>query len=456
MIDKILEQLSSTDPAERRDALESLYDVPCTDRILHAASGLLADPDRGVQEAASRLLIVASNESAATMTAAHICSDKITVRNLAGDTLVRMRGASVNALIPYVDHADKDVRKFAIDVLAQLPCDATVMSKIVEHLNDPDQNVISACVDAIGDLHCEEQASTLTSMFDKNEYLRPNLVSAASKLGQAVNIQFFVKALDDPDPVVQLSAAEALATRKDRSLLEVLFRKMNTVSEMAKPVILHSVVSLLESLNCPIALPTDLEGILFGMLDDADTSYVRAAVRGLKYYEGRKVIAYLVGHIGRSEAVDNVIFSVLKDRVPETFELISGTEEISDEKLPPIVRMTLSLIYDSGSTDPGFMHSKILEDIIQFINRSYPKLDADSKISVLSTLTNVGPSSSISTIRLALEDPETSVKTYALDLAGRIGPQFFLSELQRLSEDNDEDIRYAVAAMLSGTKPQQD
>ncbi|HEY9165608.1 MAG TPA: HEAT repeat domain-containing protein [Candidatus Kryptonia bacterium] len=456
MVEKLLEQLKNQDPSERRSALESLYDFSSDERVLKAAANLITDDDRGVREAASRLLVLCSNEQAAVLVAVHISSGNIAVRNLAGDSLVRMKAAAIPALIPYVDSSDKDLRKFAIDVLAQLPPSDTSVEKIAGHLEDSDQNVVGACIDALGALHSEKYIDALMEIYGKNESLRPNVVNALAVFSERVALEFLEKALDDADPVVQLAAAEALASRKDRGLLEVLIRKMNSVSDLAKPVVLHSVIQLLESINCPVALPSDLRNTLLGMLDDADASYVRAAVRGLKYFDDKETIESLVHHLGRFEIVDNAICTALKGRVEDTLKFICSAD-VPEDKYAPVLKLVLSLLYDSGSTDPAFTHSTIFSDAAEFIDGIFAKLNVDSKMAVLSTFTHLGPSSSTGIVRKALEDEESSVKTYALDLAARIGPHFFVEQLQRLTTDYDEDIRFAAASMLGvSDTPEED
>ena len=228
MIDELIEQLHTQDPSGKRNALEALYDYSEDDRVIEAAAYLLTDPDRGVREAASHVLVLCLNEKAASLTATHIQSMNIAVRNLAGDALVRMQSVAVNALLPYVDSADKDVRKFAIDILAQLPATPESVEKIAAHLRDTDQNVVCASVDALGALHASGHVGELLELYDEAEYARPNVVNAAAKIQGNADLQFFVKALSDQDPIVQLAAADALSTRKDRETMAILLEKLNS------------------------------------------------------------------------------------------------------------------------------------------------------------------------------------------------------------------------------------
>ena len=52
-------------------------------------------------------------------------------------------------------------------------------------------------------------------------------------------------------------------------------------------------------------------------------------------------------------------------------------------------------------------------------------------------------------VRAGLDDPETAVKSLSLDLAARIGPQFFGKELETLTGDYDQEIRSAAIILTT-------
>ncbi len=471
MIEQLIEKLHSPDPYEKRNALESLYDfvgsssdksssyreVPCGPGVVEAAANLLTDIDRGVREAASRLLVLCSSEEAASLTAAHILSMNISVRNLAGDTLVRMSKAAVPALIPYIDSADKDVRKFAIDLLAQLPASQAALLRIAAHLSDSNENIICACIDAIGDLRAENYLDQVMALFENTVYARPNIVNALAKFPDRIQLQYLENVLSDPDPVVQLAAAEALATQKNGDVMTVLLRKLDQVSDLAKPVVLHSLIVLLESDDFRGDIPSgefslqSLKEYLIKMLDDTDPAYVRAAVRGLRHFFDKNVLVILISHLGKIESVDNAISLILKDHTDEVFSIVLKSTD-SKENVTPLVRMIISLIQDIAEKGNIEVYLKKVEEIFDLISRRFADIDVDTKIAALSVCDGLGLPSSVKLVKAALGDEEFAVKSYALDLAAKIGPQSFAEELGKLAEDYNEEISDAAGGMLTTIK----
>ncbi len=447
MIDQLIQQLHTPDPSDRRYALEALYDHCCDDRVLEAAAFFLTDTDRGVREAASHILVLCSNDRAASLTAVHISSANIAVRNLAGDTLVRMARSAINAILPYIDSADKDIRKFSVDLIAQLPATPASVGKIADRLTDSDPNVGCAAIDALGAMHAGEHLPRILDLFDEVEYARPNVVNAASKFQEEAKSQFFFKALSDEDPVVQLEAAEALSARKDGGILEVLLSKLANVSELAKPVILHSIVVLLESTSYDGEVPGYLRPGLLAMLDDSDTTYVRAAVRGLGHFVDDEVLKAIISHAGKSESVDSAILAVLRNYPERAIPLaISHAKGTGDAAVPAM--LVISLIQNLQENDLIPPSAEVLDKAATFIARSFARLDVDMKLTALGMCGSFRTSSAVGLIKSGLHDPEPAIKGLALDLAAKIGPQFFIPELQALKGDYDEEVRLAAAALI--------
>lgn len=448
MIDELIEQLHTQDPSGKRNALEALYDYSEDDRVIEAAAYLLTDPDRGVREAASHVLVLCLNEKAASLTASHIQSMNIAVRNLAGDALVRMQGVAVNALLPYIDSADKDVRKFAIDILAQLPAAPESVEKIAAHLRDTDQNVVCASVDALGALHANQYVSELLELYDEAEYARPNIVSAAAKIQGDSDLKFFVKALSDNDPIVQLAAADALSSRKDRETTDILLEKLNQVSGLAKPVILHSLVVLFESADKSEKMPASLKPDLLDMLDDPDPTYVRAAVRGLACLVDDEVLAALISHIGKADSIDSAILPVLTAQAQKSVK-ITLTQALAADNPLPTIKMVVLLIQNLSDTGFGFPDNNETRAIAAFIGKHLSELDVETRIIALSKCFAYGNVWAQELVRASLADPETAVKMLAIELAAKLGPRLFEKELDMLTSDDDVEIRSAAIILVT-------
>ncbi|MGC8594377.1 MAG: hypothetical protein ACP5MI_02080 [Candidatus Kryptoniota bacterium] len=433
-------------PSEKRLALETLFDTPCDNQAIMNAALLFTDPDRGVREAAARLLVLCSNESAANVVAPYIESMNISVRNLAGDALIRMGINAVKPVLKYVDSLNKDVRKFAIDILAQLPASSEA-DKIARHLIDEDKNVICAAIDALGSLQATSYAKELIRLYSQYEFARPNIVHALSKLGNNVPVDFFLNSLSDEDPVVQLAAAEALSFRGDLNIVNLLIEKLETVSPLAKPVLLHSIIKVIES-SLPAQKPPDsLKPYLIEMLGDPDPLYIRAAIRGLKYSSDDDILKKIIGlYRLKNDSIDITIVDVLKEHPCSTGIIIN---EVKHGNIKPTkaISLILNLLRDDG-TWQAINESDLFNNLCSIIEKNYLDIETETRVAALEFCSRILSEESARIIRLALKDSEYIVRSYAIDIVREFDPEKFLFELKVLCDDYNEDIRDAATEMV--------
>ncbi len=117
MIDEIKKKLLSEDFQVRRGAIEELNPADVDDELLKTIIKLIEDDNQGVRDAVSHLLINASNEIICSEVVPYISSPNISVRNLAGEILLKKGVKAIPPMLDYLKKANDDDQKFIIDVL---------------------------------------------------------------------------------------------------------------------------------------------------------------------------------------------------------------------------------------------------------------------------------------------------------------------------------------------------
>lgn len=406
-------RIENADTFERLDALDALSMEADEHVRAQAASRLLADDDPGVREEAARLLEALATEEAAALIVPYIASDNITVRNLAGEVLVKIGAPAVPALVPALDDPHHDVRKFAIDVLALLPA-RQLAGQIAARLHDEDDNVAMAAVDALGDLGAVEYHDALRALYDRQPLARPSIVSALGAFGSEADLDFLEHALADEDPVVQYTAAEALAQQHDPEVLELLLRKIDQVNPMARSVVLHSIVGFYEANPDKAAMPALLKGYLFEMLDDFDRDYRCAAVRGLRTFLDGETVDQLMAHAGQDDTLDVEMFKTLA-AYPDIFHRIVENVEAERVVAPHAAGFVL-----------GFLAQQIIPEhdvaeVARFLVGRFDELDAETKVAAVGLCQSLGHPALHAVIRAGVADPDTEVSAFAADAAYTLG-----------------------------------
>lgn len=114
--------------------------------------------------------------------------------------------------------------------------DASVVSQLVEKLDDPDHDVREAAVDALGELGTDEAVETLVQrLHDDDEELSPQVARALRKARHPASVDVLVSRLEQADRETLTESARALGAIGDRRAVAPLRQLFNS-SDDAKVV----------------------------------------------------------------------------------------------------------------------------------------------------------------------------------------------------------------------------
>ncbi len=402
------EGLRHPDPSARLDALNELLATHTPAETISVAAYCLQDPDPGIREAAAEHLVAVGTEEAAQAVVPLIQHPELPVRNLAGEVLVRIGAPSIQALLPYVDIDDADARKFAIDVLAQLPA-YDVVDRIAAHLDDPDTNVRLAAIDALAALGATEYAPVLRERYRFYPAERPHILAALGAFRDARGLQLIEAALNDPDPVVQYAAAEALSRYPIPEVLHLLLRQVEQAPPEARPLVLHDLIEAYESATGPVPpLPDRLRPYLLEMLQEPDLSFKKAAVRGLRHMLDEATIEAMLEHAGQHDELDLALFEAISTH-PQAFACVARCAETGRMSLDAAAGFAIALLTH------GCLDDFQLPQAAQFLQAHFENLDAETKMAAITLALQLQHPAFFGLVQQGLHDPDPAVRHYADD-----------------------------------------
>jgi len=164
------------------------------------------------------------------------------------------------------------------------------------------------------------------------------------------------------------------------------------------------------------------------------------------------VIRNLVAVLGRSETIDDSVFSVLKEHAEKSIRVILSSPKRGKDDASQ-VKMIIGLIQNLLQTYNLSLSPQVMEETTNFICSNFSSLDVDTKMAALATCEGQNPHRSVKVVKAGLEDREATIRNCALDLAARIGPLFFEKELEKLKEDDDEEVRDGATKLLARLSP---
>lgn len=177
-------------------------------------------------------------------------SDDAFIRNAIIDIVSTRRDEVAAYLEPLMEDTDKDVRKFALDILYQLKTEE-VAPYMVCFLKDSDINIIITAVEYLGNLGASEQTPAVNAVLEKAEnlLLRCTCLEALAKIGDDRSREIVGHLFPNPDAVKGLelfSYLKYMAKQGGLDTLPFILSLMTSKGKLLTKEIINTLQGILE------------------------------------------------------------------------------------------------------------------------------------------------------------------------------------------------------------------
>ncbi len=307
-ITKLLKGLSDVDTRKRHMAAEALGEGD--ERVIYPLIQALKDENPGVQDAAMRSLIRIGGEVTAYMIIP-LLRDEPLLRNTALIILKEIGEATVPLLRPLLKDKDHDIRKFALDLIAEIrKCDYP--EEIIRLLKeDTNPNVRASAAKVIGLLQYKEALSFLINALNDEEWVCFSALESLSIFKDESTINSIISLLDNSSESIRYAAIDTLGKIGSKEAGKALLEYFNNADEFERETIIKSLIrigitpSLLESSK-----------ILKNILKNGDWDEKMIALKGIagiKDISAVKDIVDFAGSLDSSEPDDEDKLNFIKD-----------------------------------------------------------------------------------------------------------------------------------------------
>lgn len=448
------EVLMAPDPDLRRQAAESLGEKGG----MHAEIALVAaldDPNKGVRDAAARSLLRIGGASVARALAPSIASRNISTRNLASSLLMRLGTVAQAPLLPFVKDPNKDVRKFAVDILGEISSsDATPW--LIEALDDPDANVVVSALESLGKIGDPRAVQHITEIFPRCTYAHTQIVETLGRLGGARTCVFLneLSRTDNVhrflDDVSWYALAEALAACGDPASLQPLQDRLVRSADPLRRMILHAMVQIAERHDRSTDLSGHVDDLRRALAGDPIAVRLSAA-RALQAVDGDDVTADLARALGYDDDLDLQLFAQIARRRRNFQVLASVLRE------PGAGRREIVLLLGKLAREivDGYSEGRIA-DITQedldlaasAVEALWQDADQEVRYFLLETMFRLDGDRAVNFLMSMMSASDPWFKVHVLELLFDVEDQRVLHIALACLQDEEETVRMTAQAAL--------
>ncbi len=452
MIPVLTTQLTSEDPDVRRAAIEQLqYNEPDLTTVPIVVQ-MLMDGSPGVRDAAANTLRGWKSAQVAGAIAPLITHRQAVVRNLAGELLVFMGVDAVECLLPYCHVNDVDTQKFAIDVLGLIR-DPSVALHLFRVMENKDDNVAYAGVEAVGNCQVPEAVEKLKDLYERREILRHVIIESLGKIGSKDSLEFLFHHFYDDDPLIRFAVLEALGAVGDDAVIPTLIQFASHQHEPnLRRMALQSLVELIKKSGELPAFPEGFENNLIHIVEEDHGVSYPWAVESLMWFRGDAVSAALGTALGASPALDEQLSNYFYAEPDKAFAV--ALTSLATHEDPPLV--VLQLVYNALSQFNSKIYNNLLltvsyddfDRLVEFVDRQWYNPDPEMRRFVLDNLFKVDGDRAMDHLQEMANDTEPWNKMHAVDLVETIDDPRIPTLLAMLANDEDELVRDMAVAQL--------
>jgi len=448
--------LSADDPALRRRAAEELAEIKGFTPIA-ALAAALRDENKGVRDSALRSLSQIGSENVARAAVEYIADENIVTRNLAAELLLKLKGRSVGALLPYLYDVNQDVRKFAVDILGLIGDESTV-PHIIPLLDDPDENVVVSAAEALGNIRSPLAVPHLVRVFKLNDNAKVIVAEALGKIGDESGGDFLLKYFSavvknqQADCLVLYAVVDSIGLIGTEVALPVIRQSIYSVKGSIRHVLLHAMIRILERHDLSFRELHEFQSDLIDALGRDNDSIRLSAAKVLAGIGSSDVTAHLIKAVGVSGEVDALLLPILEHR-EDTFRTIVDLAEAHE--IEPSKEMVTLIGRVSSSIDYRTLPKELLDQTLALLQRSFTFVTGgwsegseEIRAAIIETMLLLDGDRAFEYLVKVTDEPDPWLRIHVIELVAPLENRGISDFIARFLTDEDEMVREVAAATL--------
>jgi HEAT repeat protein len=437
-----LPKLTNGTSEEKIEVLENLMYEEIPEQFLVPIANCASDNDKGVRNAATTLMLSHPHKTFSDVVVNFVDSSDVAVRNLAGEILIKMGSLSVEPIIKYDHKNDNDTIKFVVDVLGLIR-DSSSSKFIMDILSTSENdNVILACIEALGNISYDGAAEIIILLYDRNELYKPTAVEALGKIGSPVGLNFLMEKFAEEDELTKYSILDSLGELGDIDTYFFLLERINDVSGPLVLPLITSIAKLKNKFSLDIPFDNRMKNLLIYTLNEGSPDHQRIAFSMIESFDDSDILTAGLNLLGRDYELDEMIRSKIYSNSSFIYREVSKIINPSSENLRNVVNLfasTVSYVKDFQiKIDISILE---LRGIVHTMSGLLEHHDEEVRKSAMEILFNLDPESALLFVDTMANDENMWNRLRLLEILELIEGENSNSAILKLAGDPDEMIR---------------
>ncbi len=411
---------------------------------------LILSKDRALLNEFSFKVSGSTNKNIAKAIVEYIASDDASVRNLAGEILLSMGDAAVEPLIEYLPNKGKHETKFAVDLLGLIG-NKKAEEPILEVLqNQTDENVILACVEALGNIRSEKAVPYLVNLYGVNEVFVPTIIEALGKIGSPDAVDLLMSAYHQQDNLTKFAILESLGNVGDETPFYFIYSELPNLEGPLVWVAVQSIFKISQKYNVEIPFEEKFKAKLLQTIYEGDKPYREAAVYLALNYDDKEILESLFAAIGENEEFNEIIKDKLFNNLSYSLEIFSKYIAQNPPNLFEVLTAFEGLFEFPGFNPSDYLSPLELKSLENQLEELLDNPHEEIRKVVMNLLFKIDFQEALLFLDKMMKDENIWNRLYLMDILESVPlNDNAVKQLKKFYESEDEMIRERIDYLLS-------
>jgi len=446
----IIKNILDTNEADKiRTTVENFQLVEMPDKVVEYVTAKLLSDDNGVKDTITRILSHNKNPNIPKFLVPYVSSENIAARNLAGEILLKRKKESIEAMLNFLPNANDDDQKFIIDILGLIGEEKPAYEIVNVLKYSKDENVILACIEALGNIRSILGINEMISIYEQNELHRPTVIEALGKIGTPDCVNFINDNYYGVDELTKFSLIESLGDIGNEESFNMLINDIQYLEGAFKWVAIETIGKLEEKLQ--LKLPSDiaLKNSLLETLEASDLQYKKAAVRLISLFHDREILSKVLNIFGNDEEIDQKLKEYFVLDLTTFFKKTSEYLKLEPKNINEIIVLIKEMIQVDGGISLQSLTELEIRSFVEQFTTQLNNPDEEVRGSVMELLFFLDVETALMFSDIMLEDSVSWNRMRLLDIIQNGDHPKIVELLKILAGDSDEMVRENAQTVLN-------
>ncbi len=434
----ILEILNSEDSALKTEVLFNLTNEEVDNKVIKAVVQLITGVDKSVKNAASSFLIENKNPKIPFNVIDYINSKDISIRNLAGEILLRKGADSLDAIIKRLTETknDDDI-KFLVDILGLIG-DLRSEELIIELLkSNQNENVIVACIEALGSISSEKGIKHIITFYDKADVFKPCVIEAVGKIKTPESLKFITEQFDTDDELLRFTMIESLGEIGDENTFYFLLSQIDNFKGAHIWVLLEAIYKL--KINYDLEVPFDekIKKCVLDTIINSEPKYQIIAAHLVSVFDDPEILYACLNIYGMDEGLSEILQEKFMENKKTIFPKLYNVIDNENKYLSAVLDLLQSFLISEPDEINNITQIE-KRRLTESLSKSLTNSDEVVRITAAELLFKIDYETALLFVDSMLNDENFWNRMRLLDLFTDLDNPIISEALFKLSNDPEE------------------